>query len=175
MAGAAAGYHTTAAALSSGKAAVLGLLGKMAPPVVDATIEEAFETPDARTPIAPFRSSARSGTYLDRGSSLITRRAAAASRYGISGLATRAVQLGLADIAAAVDIGAMAARDAGSVAGYTYSPAMKKSGIHWDDASLDAFLAAPTKKVPGTKMPISVADPAKRAALIAYLKSATAG
>lgn len=116
LAGAAAGYHTTAAALSSGKAAVLGLLGKMAPPVVDAIIEEAFETPDARTPIAPFRSSARSGTYLDRGSSLITRRAAAASRYGISGLATRAVQLGLADIAAAVDIGAMAARDAGSVA-----------------------------------------------------------
>lgn len=66
-------------------------------------------------------------------------------------------------------------RDAGSVPGYAYSPAMKKSGIHWDGASLDAFLAAPTKKVPGTKMPISVADPAKRAALITYLKSATAG
>lgn len=65
-------------------------------------------------------------------------------------------------------------RAAGSVAGYNYSAAMKKSGIRWDDKSLDEFLAAPTKKVPGTKMPISVADPAKRAALIAYLKSATA-
>jgi len=116
LAGSAAGHHTTAAALSSGKAAILGFLGKTAPPVVDNIIEEAFETPDARNPIAPFRTSARGGTYLDRGTSLITRRAAAASKYGISGLATRAVQLGLGDIAAAVDIGAMAARDAGSVA-----------------------------------------------------------
>jgi len=116
LAGAAAGLHTTAAALGSGKAAVLGFLGKAAPRVVDDIIEEAFETPDARNPVAPFRTSARGGTYLDRGPSLITRRAAAASKYGISGLATRAVQLGLGDIAAAVDIGAMAARDAGSVA-----------------------------------------------------------
>ncbi len=30
------------------------------------------------------------------------------------------------------------------------------------------------KKVPGTRMPIGVADPAKRAALIAYLKAETA-
>lgn len=114
--GAAAGLRTTAAALSSGKAAVLGFLGKAAPPVVDDIIEEAFETPDARTPVAPFRTSVRGSTYLDRGPSLITRRAAAASKQGVSGLATRAVQLGLGDIAAAVDIGAMAARDAGSVA-----------------------------------------------------------
>lgn len=116
LAGSAAGLHTTAAALSSGKAAVLGFLGKAAPPVVDNIIEEAFETPDARNPVAPFRPTARGATYLDRGLSLITRRAAAASKHGISGLATRAVQLGLGDIAAAVDIGAMAARDAGSVA-----------------------------------------------------------
>lgn len=116
LAGAAAGLHTTAAALSSGKAAVLGFLGKTAPPVVDTVIEEAFETPNARTPVSPFRDAARSATYLDRGPSLITRRAAAASKHGVSGLATRAVQLGLGDIAAAVDIGAMAPRDAGSVA-----------------------------------------------------------
>lgn len=116
LAGSAAGLHTTAAALSSGKAAVLGFLGKAAPPVVDNIIEEAFETPDARNPVAPFRPAAGGATYLDRGQSLITRRAAAASKHGVSGLATRAVQLGLGDIAAAVDIGAMAARDAGSVA-----------------------------------------------------------
>ena len=65
-------------------------------------------------------------------------------------------------------------RAAGTAPGYTYSAAMKKSGLTWDEKTLDEFLAAPTKKVPGTKMPISVADPAKRAALIAYLKSATA-
>lgn len=62
-------------------------------------------------------------------------------------------------------------RTAGSVAGYNYSAAMKASGLKWDEKTLDEFLSAPTKTVPGTRMPISVADPAKRAALIAYLKS----
>ena len=65
-------------------------------------------------------------------------------------------------------------RTAGSVPDYKYSAAMKKSGLRWDEKTLSEFLAAPTKKVPGTKMPIGVADPAKRAALIEYLKSATA-
>jgi cytochrome c len=65
-------------------------------------------------------------------------------------------------------------RRAGSVPGFTYSAAMKSSGLTWDAKTLDAFLAAPTKKVPGTKMPISVSDPAKRAAVIAYLTTATA-
>jgi len=65
-------------------------------------------------------------------------------------------------------------RRAGSVPGFSYSTAMKGSGLIWDAKTLDAFLAAPTKKVPGTKMPISVSDPAKRAAIIAYLTTATA-
>lgn len=65
-------------------------------------------------------------------------------------------------------------RRAGSVPGFSYSAAMKGSGLTWDAKTLDAFLAAPTKKVPGTKMPISVSDPAKRAAIIAYLTTATA-
>ncbi|MDH7638351.1 c-type cytochrome [Sphingomonas oryzagri] len=64
-------------------------------------------------------------------------------------------------------------RKAGSVAGFNYSPAMKTSGIVWDEKTLADFLASPGKKVPGTKMPISVSDPAKRAALVAYLKTAT--
>ncbi|MDB5540984.1 MAG: hypothetical protein JWQ89_2711 [Devosia sp.] len=116
LAGSAAGLRTTAAAIASGKAAILAALGKAAPPVVDHIIEEAFETPDAPTPVAPFRLTARGNTYLDRGPSLLTRRSAAASRHGVSGLAARPVQLGLGDIAAAVDIGAMVPRDAGSVA-----------------------------------------------------------
>jgi cytochrome c len=65
-------------------------------------------------------------------------------------------------------------RKAGTAPGYTYSTAMKNSGIQWDETSLGEFLAAPGKKVPGTKMPISVSDSTKRAAVIAYLKSATA-
>ncbi len=65
-------------------------------------------------------------------------------------------------------------RAAGSVPAYRYSTAMKESGLHWDEKTLEEYLAAPRKKVPGTKMAISVADPAKRAALIAYLKSSSA-
>jgi cytochrome c len=65
-------------------------------------------------------------------------------------------------------------RTAGTAPGYRYSAAMKKSGVVWDEKTLDQFLAAPTKMIPGTRMPISVSDPAKRAALIDYLKSATA-
>ena len=65
-------------------------------------------------------------------------------------------------------------RRAGSVPGFSYSAAMKGSGLTWDAKTLDQFLAAPMKKVPGTKMPISVSDPAKRAAVIAYLTTATA-
>ncbi|MGK6356538.1 c-type cytochrome [Sphingomonas sp. DT-207] len=65
-------------------------------------------------------------------------------------------------------------RKAGSVAGFNYSPALKKSNIVWDAKTLDQYLAAPTQKVPGTRMVIKVSDPAKRAALIAYLKAETA-
>ena len=65
-------------------------------------------------------------------------------------------------------------RQAGTVPGFNYSPAMKGSGLKWDDKTLGEFIAAPMKKVPGTRMPIGVADPAKRAALIAYLKAETA-
>jgi cytochrome c len=65
-------------------------------------------------------------------------------------------------------------RPAASVPGYTYSPALKKAGLKWDDKTLSTFLAGPQKLVPGTRMPIGVADPAKRAAIIAYLKAETA-
>lgn len=61
---------------------------------------------------------------------------------------------------------------AGAVAGFAYSSALKTSGLTWDDATLDAWLTAPMKKVPGTRMAYAgMADPAKRAELIAYLKT----
>jgi len=61
---------------------------------------------------------------------------------------------------------------AGGVAGYSSSPAMKASGLTWDDATLDAYLAGPMKTVPGTRMTYAgQADPAKRAEIIAYLKT----
>ncbi len=64
-------------------------------------------------------------------------------------------------------------RKAGSAPGFNYSPALKASGIVWDAKTLDQYLAAPTTKVPGTRMVMKVGDPARRAALIAYLKAET--
>jgi cytochrome c len=48
---------------------------------------------------------------------------------------------------------------------------MKRSGIVWNERTLDRFLAAPTKVVPGTTMTYAgVPDAKERAALIQYLK-----
>ena len=64
-------------------------------------------------------------------------------------------------------------RRAGSVPGFDYSPAMKRSKIVWNEKSLDRFLANPLKVVPGTKMTYAgVPDAKERADLIAYLKQA---
>ena len=60
---------------------------------------------------------------------------------------------------------------AASAPGYVYSPALRSSGIIWDDAALDAYLAAPTRVVPGGRMPMGQANPVKRAEIIAYLRS----
>jgi len=66
-------------------------------------------------------------------------------------------------------------RRAGTVPGFEYSDAMRRSGIVWSAATLDRFLAAPLKFVPGTAMGFDgVKDPRERADLIAYLKRATA-
>ena len=57
---------------------------------------------------------------------------------------------------------------------FEYSEAMKakgEAGATWTDAELDAFLKAPTTHTPGSKMMMSVADDAGRAAIIAYLKT----
>ena len=64
-------------------------------------------------------------------------------------------------------------RPAGSVPGFVYSPAMKRSGIVWTPRSLDRFLAAPMQAMPGTAMTYDgIADAAERADLIAYLEQA---
>lgn len=49
-------------------------------------------------------------------------------------------------------LNAIVGRRAGVVSDYDYSPAMKKSGIVWSQPALSAFIASPSKVVPGTKM-----------------------
>ena len=60
-------------------------------------------------------------------------------------------------------------RPAGSIPDYAYSPALKGSGLVWSADTLDRWLTNPQALVPGTKMYFSIADPQKRADLIAYL------
>ena len=63
-------------------------------------------------------------------------------------------------------------RKSGSVADYTYAPAMKNAGLTWDAATLDKYVTDPQAVVPGTKMlfpGLKSAD--DRKALIQYLSS----
>lgn len=63
-------------------------------------------------------------------------------------------------------------KKAASVAGYSYSDALKKANITWTDAALDKWLEAPMKMVPGTTMVFGgIPDARKRKELIAYMKS----
>lgn len=66
-------------------------------------------------------------------------------------------------------------RKAGSAPGFAhYSQALRRSGIVWDERSLDRFLADPMGAVPGTNMTyLGVNDARERAELIAWMKEAT--
>ena len=61
-------------------------------------------------------------------------------------------------------------RIAGSVPDYRYSPALQKSGIVWNEATLDKWLADPQALVPGTKMFFNVDSAQDRADVIEYLR-----
>src|SRR5262245_3090160 len=55
--------------------------------------------------------------------------------------------------------------------GYAFSAGLKAKTGTWTDANLDAYLAAPAKFAPGTKMFAGAPDAAERAAVIAFLKT----
>ena len=62
-------------------------------------------------------------------------------------------------------------RKAGSIAGFGYSSAISGSGISWTPDRLFAFLEAPQRSVPGTRMSFAgLPDPQARADVIAYLQ-----
>jgi cytochrome c len=61
-------------------------------------------------------------------------------------------------------------RRAGSVGDYSYSAALKASGLTWDRSTLDRWLANPSELVPGTKMYFQIKDAQGRADVIAYLE-----
>ncbi|RAZ91825.1 cytochrome c family protein [Mesorhizobium hawassense] len=67
-------------------------------------------------------------------------------------------------------LGGIIGRTAGTVPGFRYSDAMKKSGIVWDAKIVDAYLESPQKVVPGNRMPYAgLKNPTDRADLVGYL------
>lgn len=69
------------------------------------------------------------------------------------------------------DLTGVFGRKAGSHPMFSYTPAMKSSGLTWDAATLDRFLAAPTAVVPGSSMVIALPQKKDREAVISYFKS----
>jgi cytochrome c len=61
-------------------------------------------------------------------------------------------------------------RKAGEGGDFRYSPALKRSGITWDERAIETFITDPQAVVPGNRMPFAgIPDAAARADLIAYL------
>ena len=64
-------------------------------------------------------------------------------------------------------------RKAGTQTGYRFTQSLKDSGVTWDEATLDKFIANPDQVVGGNNMKpftgIAAAD--QRTAIIAFLKS----
>jgi cytochrome c len=66
-------------------------------------------------------------------------------------------------------------RHAGTVPGFErYSPALKNSGVVWDDATLEAWITGPESLIPDNAMTFrGIKDAQARADLLAFLKEAT--
>jgi nitrite reductase (NO-forming) len=65
-------------------------------------------------------------------------------------------------------------KPAGQSSGYNYSPAMKDSGVVWNAQNLNAFMAAPQRLVPKTKMAFpGIASDSERSNIVAFLASAS--
>lgn len=64
-------------------------------------------------------------------------------------------------------------RRAGSIPGFPYSAAMRRTGWVWDEKTLDRFLRSPMKAIPGTSMGYDgVKDDGERRDLILFLGEA---
>jgi cytochrome c2 len=69
------------------------------------------------------------------------------------------------------DLAGVVGRKPAGDAGFSYTAELKAKAEPWTAASLDAFLSDPQKAVPGTAMPVNLADDKDRADVVAYLAS----
>ena len=64
-------------------------------------------------------------------------------------------------------------RKAGSLPNFAYSPAMKESGVVWDDDTMAKYLRDPKRFIPGDRMAFpGIKDDGQLADLLAYLHEA---
>ncbi|APC14424.1 cytochrome c family protein [Pseudomonas frederiksbergensis] len=69
-------------------------------------------------------------------------------------------------------LNAIFGRHAGSTTDYQYSSSMKSSGVVWTRETLAAYIEAPKKVVPGTRMIFwGISDPEKIENLLTYLQT----
>ncbi len=78
-------------------------------------------------------------------------------------------QIGAARNGVGPHLQAIHGRAAGSIEGFNYSPALRASGITWNDEKLDAYLANPTAMIRGTCMTQRFTNAAERRAIIEFL------
>lgn len=70
------------------------------------------------------------------------------------------------------DLKGVVGRKAGSHEGFSYSDALKNSGLTWDEATLKEWIKDPKAKVPGNKMMYAgIKDDKKLGDIVAYLAS----
>ena len=132
IAGAAAGWRGNTAAMASGRAAALDLLGKVVPPVEERLVPTQFETPDAPTPFAPRNTTVRGTAYFDRAGSLVT-----ADRIDYP------ASLTLGDLAAAVALGLLPPSEADAVARERTLAGADLVPSQWQPARTDAAETIP--------------------------------
>jgi sarcosine oxidase, subunit alpha len=144
LAGSVAGYRGAAACIKSGRAAAAILLGGKAPKVDDLEIDAVYETGDGPTAIAPWRPG-RSGAFLDGGLTF-TARPSQAIR-GTPALPPEQIHvLSIGDVAAAVELGAIPASVAGTVAEERCLGGGDTLGPGWS-------LPTPSEAPPGDDLP----------------------
>jgi len=64
-------------------------------------------------------------------------------------------------------------RKAGTAPGFSYSAAVKSSGVTWDEASIDKFITNPDAFIPNNNMKrfTGVSDAGQRKKIVDFLKS----
>jgi sarcosine oxidase subunit alpha len=115
LAGAAAGYRNSAACLHSGAEAVAKLLGHPVVVVEDLQFAPIYESLDGPLPVADPSPEAGAPAFLDGGTSLTVRPPAPRSGEPSWALAEQTRALSLGDVATGVLLGAVPAKDAGTI------------------------------------------------------------